>query len=123
RRDRVAGVEPLDRLAAPHLRATRLSGSAILAPPPRTGLGTLCPAPALALRLRPRAERFGTHRVASRLRRRAPTSARLGRHLRHTLGPRPTHPPDHLARRRTRRTDRRDPHREPRRGVRPVRPR
>jgi single-strand DNA-binding protein len=120
---RAAGTEPLGRLAAPHLRTARQRDPAHVAPPPRTALGTVRAAPALAVRLRPRAERLRTAGLAPRLRRRPPAPPRLGSRQRHPPGPRPTHPPDHLARRSTRRARRRGADRRPRRRLRALRPR
>src|SRR5699024_4349824 len=54
---RTAGAEPVGRLAPPHLRTSRIGHPALLAPPPRTDLGTVRAAPALAVRLRPRTKR------------------------------------------------------------------
>src|SRR5699024_3651994 len=71
---RTAGAEPVGRLAPPHLRTSRIGHPALLAPPPRTDLGTVRAAPALAVRLRPRTKRFRTPGMAPRLRRRPPPS-------------------------------------------------
>jgi hypothetical protein len=87
------------RLAPPHLRAACFGDSAVLAPPPGAVVGAERSAPALAVRLRPGAERLRTAGLASRLRRRPPAASRLGRHFRHPSRPRPPDPADGLARR------------------------
>ena len=50
---RIAGAEPVGRLAPPHLRPTRRGHPTLLAPPPRNGLGAVRAAPALTVRTTP----------------------------------------------------------------------
>src|SRR5690625_4132309 len=89
----------MGHLAAHDLWPAGLGDPAVLASPRRTALGAVRTAFALAGRLRPRAERFGSDRLAPRFRRRPPATTRLGGRLRHPPGSRPAHPADRLARR------------------------
>src|SRR5699024_12752829 len=76
-------AEPVGGLAVPRLRTPRQRAAAVLAPPPRTAVGTLRAAPALAGCLRPRAERLRGDRVAPRLGRRPRPPPGLGGRLGH----------------------------------------
>jgi hypothetical protein len=66
----MAGTQPLGRLAPTHLWTPGLGDPTGLASPPRTRLGAVSAASALALSLQPRAERVRAFGLASRLRRR-----------------------------------------------------
>src|SRR5699024_11282208 len=85
---RAARAERMGHLAAHDLRAAGLGDPAVLASPRRTALGAVSIAFALAGRLRPRAERLCSDRLAPRFRRRPPATTRLGGRLRHPPGSR-----------------------------------